>query len=144
MHDEILFEFPKRAVETVKNVLKFLKVGEPIVKREPKDVRVEIPVMYLDFAVDKVHYDPSLKGPSPKGRHVKGYDVDIEEAKRAVENALKEAKVLEGVEYREAERVWVVPVSWRKLIVMHVKVTYDGKEIVPDYGITSEVRRRIL
>lgn len=136
-----------KAIEAVKAALPLLTAGPPIVRTGPAgDVHADVPVMYMDFAVDRVHYDPYAKAPSPKGRPVRawGVSVDPEEARSVVEAALREAWVVEAAEFRDPEDAWAVPVAWRNVIILHVKVSYDGSELVPDYGLTEEVRRYAL
>ncbi len=134
-----------KAIETVKKAAQFFTAGIPIVRRGPAgEIHVDVPVMYMDFAVDRIHYDPVSKMPSPKGRPVGVYgDINPEEVRREVEGILREIQVIEAAEFREPERAWVIPVVWNRLIVMHVKVSQDGGEIVPDYGLTEEVRRHV-
>jgi len=61
-----------------------------------------------------------------------------------MEEVLREARVVDAVEYRESEDAWAVPLAWRHIIIAHVKVTYDASQLVPDYGLTGEVRRNVL
>ncbi len=139
------FDSLKKAIETAKVVLQYLTVGVPIVRRGPRgEVHVDVPVMYVDFAVDRVHYDPQLEAPSPKGRPVAAFaEVDPQEVRSKLEEVLKESVVLEAAEFRDPEDAWVIPVAWRNLIILHIKVSRDGEEIVPDYGLTEEVRRHV-
>ena len=133
-----------KAIDTVKTALRFFTPGWPIVKRGLREVHVDLPIMYIDFAVDRVHYDPILKAPSPKGRPVRvEREIKLEEIRNAIEKALREAYVIEAAEFREPEDAWVIPVAWKKMIILHVKVSRDGEEIVPDYGLTEEVRRHV-
>lgn len=136
-----------KAVETVKAAMPLLTAGTPLIKRGLRgEVHVDVPVTYMNFAVDRIHYDPYLKAPSPKGRPAKAWDVDVEprEVQRIVEEVLKEAQVIQGAEYRESEDAWAVPVVWKGLIIMHVRVSYDGEQIVPDHALTEELRRHIV
>ncbi len=133
-----------RAIETVRAAIPLFTAGVPVIRRGPAGAHVDVPVMYMDFAVDRIHYDPRFGMPSPKGRPVKVHgDVHPGEVRRAVEVVLREIRALEAAEFREPEGVWVVPVAWNRFIVMHVRVSHDGEEIVPDYGLTEEVRRYV-
>ena len=100
----------------------------------------------MNFAIDRIHYDPQSKAPSPKGRPVKAYanaDVESQEIREIIESVLKEAYIIEAAEFREPEEAWIIPVAWNKLIIMHVKVSENGEELIPDYALTNEVRRYI-
>jgi len=124
-----------------------MTIGPPLIRYGPKEeVHVDVPLMYQSFAVDRIHYDPMLKAPSPKGRPGKawGVKVDTREVVRVMEEAVKEISVVGAVEYREPEAAWAVPLSWRILIIAYVRVSHDASEILPDYGLTEEVRRHIL
>ncbi|MCD6492964.1 MAG: hypothetical protein J7K36_04070 [Archaeoglobaceae archaeon] len=139
------FNSLSKAISTAKSALQFFTVGVPIIRRGPKgEVHVDVPVMYTDFAIDKIHYDPRSKIPSPKGRPVRVYsDVNSQEIREIVEGILKESYIIEAAEFREPDDAWVIPVAWNKLIIMYVRVSHDGEELIPDYGLTKEVRRHV-
>ncbi len=139
------FDSLRKAIDTAKSVLQYLRVGPPIVKRGVKrEIHIDVPVMYMDFAVDKIHYDPLLKIPSPKGRPVRAYaEVDTQEVRDLIDKVLREAIIVEAAEFREPEDAWAIPVAWKNLIIMHIKVSRDGKDVVPDYGLTEKVRRHV-
>ncbi|WP_457741421.1 hypothetical protein [Thermococcus sp.] len=132
-------EDAKKAIELVKQALPFFRAGEPIVHPD----HVDVPVLYLDFAIDRVHYDSRTGNPSPKGAppHC---EPSPEGASERINEVLKESHVLEGAEFREPEDCWVVPVAWKSFIILHVRVSADAKELIPDYHLTEEVRRHGL
>ncbi|ACS33753.1 Conserved hypothetical protein [Thermococcus gammatolerans EJ3] len=132
-------EEAEKAVELVRQALSFFRAGEPIVHPD----HVDVPVLYLDFAIDRVHYDPRTGNPSPKGAHPHT-EPRAEGARERIDEVLKEAHVLEGAEFREPEDCWVVPVAWKSFIILHVRVSADGSELIPDYHLTQEVRRHGL
>ena len=141
------FSLVVKAIETVRNALPYIVVGPPLIRYGPAgEVHVDVPLMYHDFALDRVHYDPYLKCPSPKGRPVRAWSVRVDpnEARSAIEAALKEVVVIEAGEYREPEYAWAIPLAWRNLIIAHIKVSYDARELIPDYGLTEEVRRFVV
>ncbi|ASJ02890.1 hypothetical protein A3L09_06270 [Thermococcus profundus] len=129
-----------RAVELVGKALPLFRAGKPIMKPDG----VDIPVLYLNFAVDRLHYDPGRKMPLPKGCPRSSGPFDVEGIEEEVEGILGKAQVLPAAEFREPENCWVVPVAWRSFVVIHVRVSADGEEIVPDYGLTEEIRRHGL
>ncbi len=133
-----------RAIDTVKAALPYVTVTV-LARRGPAgDFCVDVALMYHDFALDRVHFDPESVAPSPKGRPVCLWGegaVDQKAVKDAMVEFLKEFRVLDAVEFREPERAWVVPLAWRNYIVAHVRVSVDGSELVPDYGLTEEVHR---
>ena len=136
-----------RAVETVRAGLPYFYAGPALVRRGPGgEVVVDVPLMYQGFALDRVHYDPVLRSPSPKGRPGRAWGVEVDplEAQRVVGEALGEAWVLGAAEYREPEDVWVVGIAWKHMVIAHVRVSGDGAEIVPDYHLTGEVQRYAL
>ncbi|WP_297497201.1 hypothetical protein [Thermococcus sp.] len=132
-------EDAENAIELVKQALPLFIAGKPLERPD----HVDVPVLYLGFAIDAVHYDPAIGGPAPKGAPPVE-KASPEEALESISRALSEAHVLEGAEFREPEDSWVVPVSWRGLIVLHVRVSADGKKLIPDYHLTEEVRRHGL
>ena len=140
---ELTPELAERAIETVKNALPFFTAGTPIVHHAPHGIHVDVPVMYLSFAVDRVHYNPETKTPAPKGLPPESMvaEVNPEEVRERVQVLLGELSVLSGAEFRGPEDCWVVPVAWKSFIILHVRVSADGEELIPDYGLTEEVRR---
>jgi len=137
----------QRAIETVRNALPYISIGPPLVRYGPAgDVHVDVPLMYHGFALDRVHFDPVAKTPSPKGRPARawGVQVDVNEVRSVMESLLREFRVVEVVEFREPEAAWVVPLAWRLYLVAHIKVSHDGTELIPDYGLTEEVRRWLV
>ncbi len=141
------FECASRAISTVRAALSYIIVGPPLIRYGPAgEVHVDVPLMYHDLALDRVHYDPSLRAPSPKGRPVRAWGVRVEadEVKSVMESALREVRVIDAAEYREPEAAWVVPLAWRNIIIAHIKVSHDGSELIPDYGLTEEVRRYVI
>jgi len=140
-------ESASRTIETVKAAIPYILVGPPIVRYGPGgEVHVDVPLMYHDLALDRVHYDPVSRTPSPKGRpvHVRGVRVDVGEVKAVMTAILKEVRVIDAPEFREPEVARVAPLAWRSLIIAHVKVSYVGRELIPDYGLTEEIRRYVV
>jgi len=69
-----------------------------------------------------------------------GQSKGLEEIRRAAERILSEARVLDAAEYEAPRRAWRVPVAWRSLIVIHLRVDGMGR-VVPDEPLTMELRR---
>lgn len=139
-------ELARRAIEAVKAALPYVVAGPPLIHRGPAgELHVDVPLMYHGFALDRIHYDPVAKTPSPKGRpvHVYGVEVRREEVVEVMQRVMRELRVVEAAEFRDPEDAWAVPLTWRLYIVAHVKVSYEGTELVPDYGLTEEVRRYV-
>lgn len=141
-------EDAEKAINTVKAALGY--VTATILSRigPAGDLCVDIVLLYHGFALDRIHYDPETGTPSPKGRpvctHRYGDRVVVEERARELAKRIPgELWVVEAVEYRAPERAWVVPLAWKHYIVAHIRVSSDGTELVPDYGLTEEVRRYI-
>ncbi len=102
---------------------------------------IDVIITYDGLAVDVVHYDPYTKTPSPKGRPVEySSDVNPVEVLRNVNRALEEAYVLKGAEYRKPEDAWVVPVAWRNMIILHLKISGDGGRLIADPGLQRRLR----
>jgi len=73
-------EFAKVAIETVREALEFFRIGNPLVRKGPRgEVHIDVPLMYYDFAIDRMHFDPYINSISPKGRPVMAVGVKIAE-----------------------------------------------------------------
>lgn len=139
---ELTPEVAETAIETVKNALPFFTAGMPIIHHTPHGVNIDIPVMYLNVAIDRLHYDPKTESPLPKGLPgVECGEIDPVRVKDRAREILKGLRVLEAAEFRKPENCWVVPVAWRSFIVLHVRISADGKELIPDYRLMEEVMR---
>ncbi len=136
-----------KAINLVKESLRLFTAGPPLIHRGPAgEVHVDIPLIYDGYAFDRIHYDPYENSFSPKGRpvHAVGVEIDRDRVWELSKQYIKELVVIEAVEYRDPEDVWVVPLAWRCYIVAHVKVSYDGEELVPDYPLTEEISGRLI
>ena len=136
-----------KAIETAKKALPYITFGPPIIRYGPGgEVSVDVPLIYQGFAIDRMHYDVTLKSPSPKGRPPRavGVKVSREEVVKNVSGIIKELRVIDAAEYRDPEQAWAVPIAWRSIIVAHIKINYSGDSVVPDYGLTEELRRRVI
>ena len=139
-------ELAQRAIDTVARALPYMVAGPPLIRRGPGgELHIDVPLLYHGLALDRIHFDPVAMAPSPKGRPVRAYGISVDRG--AVEEAMKRVvkglRVVEAVEFREPENAWAVPLAWRLFIVAHVRVSYDGSELLPDYGLTEEVRRYV-
>ena len=164
----MLVDAAKSALDTVERALPYLVAGPPL--PGPPGPVLDIPILYDGVALDRMHVslrhmtplpkgcaggecleDPSARprpypGPPPATRcapALTGHpeDVDLADVREAVEKALRELRVLDAVEYRGPEAAWAVPVAWRSLVVLHIRVSRDGSRLLPDPGLTAELRR---
>jgi len=100
-------ELITKTIETVKIALPLFVAEVPIFKKGIKgEFHIDIPIMYMNFGIDRVHYDPYSKMPSPKGRPIAVHDVDVDHAeiRNVIERVLKESYVIEAVEFRGHEK----------------------------------------
>ena len=144
---ELDIENASKAIEAVKQALRFMEPGPPIIHYGPRgEVHVDIPLMYHGYALDRIHYDPVNNRFNPKGAPGRFFNIRVDEknVREKTRQLFKELRVIDAVEYREPENVWIVLLAWRNLIVAHVKVSSSGQEIIPDYHLTEEVRRHVL
>ena len=138
-------ESAERAVELARRALEFASTGPLIARRGPGGVEVLVPLIYQGVALDLIALDPESLAPLPRGAHLLGAsEPDPSRAREAVARLVEELRVLDAAEYREPEDAWVVPLAWRSLIVGHVKVSGDGRLILPDRRATDELRRHLL
>ncbi len=136
----------QRAIETARAALRFIVAGPPLVHRTPEGLlRIDVPLLYNGFAVDRVHFNPKAMSPLPKGLpiHIYGEAPEPGAITKAMESVVAELRVIDAAEYREPEESWAVPLAWRALIVAHVKIRDFTWEVVPDYPLTEELRRRV-
>ena len=136
---------PLVAIELVKRAKVDFFAGNPWKRVHPhRRIEIKVPLMYNGFVLDLIHFDPVSFLLLPKG--LPGVmteltlSVDLKKIKQVMENAIKEFIILPGVEFREPEDIWIVPVAYKNLIVAHIRVSEDGSSLVPDYHATTEMR----
>ena len=66
-------EDDKKAVELVRGTFFFFRAGEPIIH----PTHVDVPVFYLNFAIDRAHYDERTKVLRPKGAPSHGSQIGV-------------------------------------------------------------------
>jgi len=49
-----------------------------------------------------------------------------------------------GAEYWEPEKCCIAPLVWHSFIIAHIKVTHEAGSLVPDMGLTGEIRRMVV
>ncbi len=134
-----------KAIQVVDKALKYMVIGPPIIHMHPHELHIDIPILYNGYALDRIHYDPIQRIFLPKGcpGHFPGISIDREELKEYASKLFDEVVVGNGVEYREPEKCWVVPLVWRNFIIAHIKVSHDAESLIPDIGLTGEIRRMV-
>ncbi len=136
----MIWENAGRAIQLVKEILRDTHAFD-VVRGPSGNGPVDVLVVYNGLAIDIIHYDPYNDSPSPKGRPVEYLgDIDSSQVLATINRVLREAYVLEAAEYREPERAWIVPVGWRNLIIMHVKVEFSGGGLVVDPQLQKRLR----
>ena len=131
----------RKAIETVEMAISYMQLGPFIRRMRGKVMEVNVPLMYNGFVLDEIHINPETGEPSPKGCPVA---VPIECQIRELQPILENLHAIHAVEFRLPENAWVVPLAWKEYIVAHVRVSADGKELMPDYRLTEEVRRNVM
>ena len=99
-------------------------------------------LVYQGVAVGTLEFDPASGEILPCGYQPRTFRAAISTnaIKQELPSIIANLKVLNGAEYRDPERSWLVPLSYNSRIVAHMKVYYDGVHIVPDYHANQEMR----
>jgi hypothetical protein len=90
--------------------------------------------MLDDSAVIVLHFSPEDGSILPKGLRAlsEGKPDSISLVEGRLKDIPQQITVLDGAEFREPESCWAVPVAHQGRIVGHMKVSSDGKYILPD------------
>ncbi|CAB49407.1 hypothetical protein [Pyrococcus abyssi] len=103
-------DLARKAIDTVRKALPLFIPAPPIVHRDPEGYHIDVPILYMDFAVDRVHFNAETNAPFPKGSPVSSkVPPKSEEVVERMKAILEESRVLEACEFRKPERAWVVP-----------------------------------
>ncbi len=135
-------EAPK-AVETARLAKKYLTFGKVWINRAPAgEVVIKAAILYQQTVVATIEFDPTTGEVLPCGYHPKVFNssISITSIKQRLPDIISSLEVLNGAEFREPESCWIVPLSYKGMIVSHLKVYYDGIHIVPDYPAMQESR----
>ncbi len=130
-------------IEAVREAKPYFQFGGVWATRAPRgEIEVKAAITYQGVAIAALRFDPSNGTVLPMGYnpHVFSMTVSLQTIGSKAPEIIKNLEVLDGAEYREPEAAWVIPLSFRGMIVAHVKVKYDGSAIVPDYHLDQEMR----
>lgn len=131
-----------KAVEIGKASLSRLVAGRVWRHRTPHGEEIKGSLTLDNSPVVVLHFSPEDGSILPKGLH--GLSEANPDIVALVENRLAEIAqhltVLEGVEFREPESCWAVPVACQGRIVGHIKVSSDGSRILPDRKTIDELK----
>ena len=127
------WEYASKAINLAEQILPRLKALQ--VNRH-RHGPVDVIVTYEGLVIDNVHYDPYTNTPSPKGRPIEyPSKINQEQVLENINRVLEEAYVLKDAEYRKPEDEWIVPVAWRNMIILHLRISGDGGRLVADPGL---------
>ncbi|WP_457569570.1 hypothetical protein [Desulfurobacterium sp.] len=131
----------EKAVETVKEAKPFFTAGKIWQTINPKGgIELKGAVVYEGRIVAVLKFDPVTGTVLPEGFTTPARNISVppELLRKEHERVIREIVVLDGAEYREPERCWVVPLSFKGKIVGRVKISDDGRFIIPDYPAEHE------
>ncbi len=126
----------KRAINTAKIVVEHLNPGKIWIRRGPQgEIEVEGAIIYQGVVVGSIKLDPLTGEALPDGYHGKTFtgSFDFGMLKAKFQSVFQDLQIAEGVEYREPEASWIIPIIWEGRIVSFLKIYYDGLHIVPDF-----------
>lgn len=131
-----------QAVQTAKIVLANLRPGKLWTHRAPAgELEVKAGLIYQGEVIGALEFSPADGRLLPKGMHVPLAQprVNLSQVAARVPGIISRLRVAPGAEYREPERCWVVPVVCDGMIVAHIKVYMDGRQVIPDYPAAQEM-----
>ncbi|RLB05340.1 MAG: hypothetical protein DRG83_02875 [Deltaproteobacteria bacterium] len=131
------------AIKTARNTRKYFTSWKLWKHRGPAgEVVIKAAVIYRRVAVACMDFDPLTGDVLPKGYHPINYEarLSLDDIRKELPAIIANLKVLDGAEFRDKERCWIVPLAYEGKIVAHVKVYHDGIHIVPDYPVDQEMR----
>ncbi len=127
---------------TARKAKRYFSAGKVWVHRGPAgDIIIKGAILYRGTAIGTIRFNPVTGNILPCGYEPRQFynKIPLEIARQKLPSILSDLRVLNGVEFRERENCWVVPLAYHHAIVAHLKVTYDGLSIVPDYPATQEM-----
>ena len=132
----------EKAITTAKVLLKYIEPGKIWLMKGPRgEIEVKGSILYQGVVVGCVDIDPTSGELLPRGykKIIYNENVDFPTLEREFEKATSQLEIATGVEFREPERSWIVPVIWKGRIVSFIRIYHDGIQIVPDYKTEEEM-----
>ncbi len=142
--EDILKNIPT-AIDTAQQVLKYLSISKIWINTAPMgEKEVKGALIYNNFAIGPVNFSALTGEILPKGFHQRVFKVtvDVDKIASNFQNILKNLTIASGVEYREPEACFVIPIIYNGKIISEIKVFNDGRHVIPDYPLTEELRLR--
>ena len=105
-------------------------------------IELKAALVYGERCVAVLTLYPETGRPLPLGwRPLRGLPVAQWRAVKGIlPSVVRRLKVLDGAEYLERENGWAVPIAYRGEVVARLRVTRDGKQVIPDYPAEQEMR----
>ena len=131
-----------KAIQTAKAAKEYFSVGNAWLWKNPAgEGEIKIGIVFRNMAVACLKFNPLTGEVLPLGfnPHVYSSNIDPASLKQKASEIIANSIILDGAEFREPERCWVVPLSYEGKIIAHIKVYQDGISIVPDYPLNQEM-----
>ncbi len=132
-----------RALSSARAIVGALSLSKWWIKESPIDgVSVKIAILYRGFAVGIIELSPVDGKPLPCGFHPRIPELIVaqKELSDSVDLLASNLRIVEGVEYREREMSFAVPVAFGNLMVSHINIYCDGIHVLPDYLVMQEMK----
>ncbi len=121
----------------------FFSPGKVWMRKAPGgEIEIKGGIVYMGRVVAVVGFDPATGDVLAVGMHPRAFSssVSLEAVSQKLKGVVSGLSVLNGAEYRDPESAWAVPLAYEGKIVAYIKVSADGKRIVPDYPAEEEMR----
>ena len=131
------------AIATAKQASKYFTSGNVWIQRAPAgEIVIKAAIVYQNVAVGVLDFSPIDGTILPCGYHPSVFDtaISLNTIKQKLPSIIANLYVLNGAEFREREYCWAIPVAYNNKIVAHVRISYDGIHVVPDYPATQEMK----
>jgi len=132
-----------RAVERAKQAIHLIKPGKVWILKGPAgEIVLKAGLIYQGRCVSTLEFDPETGALLPVGYHsfYLGTAISRQKVEQSLAGILGNLRSLDGVEYAERESAWRVPLVVHDMIVAHLKISRDGRRILPDYPAEQEMR----
>jgi len=141
--DLMAFNTPDNAIKALASArtsLRFLTPGTTWLPKSPgEQFEIKASLMLEKTPVAALRFNAEDGTILPKGMRAtnEGKPEVQEMVQSLLSEIIKELDVLDGVEFRQSDLCWSVPLAYRNRIVAHMKVSGDGVDVLP-YKKTAE------